>query len=78
MSLDYGEIALIEYNGNSVGYIYEKMRCYREQVSTMADLLKMVGIDYANIGDTNDERRKRGLELAENIREQLGYGPKDD
>lgn len=59
------EIGMLEYKGNSVDYIYGKMTCYRDQVLTMADMLRIIGCDFSSAGNDNIERRTNGLQLAE-------------
>ena len=65
------DLGCMAYKGNSVGYIYDKLGVYREQLMTMVDLLRMVGIDYPNSGKDNNERRYNCLQQAEVIVEKL-------
>ena len=65
------EIAQLCYKGNSVGYIYDKMQCYREQIMTMINMLQIIGIDYGDLGKDNFQRRIKGLQEAEQLREKL-------
>ncbi len=52
------------YHGNSVSYIYGKMCCYREQLFTMVQALRLLGIEYNECGRDNIERRKEVLQRA--------------
>lgn len=71
LAFKQNNISNLTYKGNSVGYIYEKMAVYRDQLLTMADALRMIGIDYSKSGMDNIERRKNTLQMAESIREKL-------
>ena len=68
--MNENEISNLVYRGNSVGYIFDKMQCYREQVSTMVEALRIIGIDYS-VGIDNIERRKYVLQEAEKLAEKI-------
>jgi hypothetical protein len=58
------------FRGNSIGYIYDKMSCYRDQIMTAYDALRMLGCDTSS-ANGNIERRKLILEWAELTAEKL-------
>lgn len=61
------------HRGNSVGYIYDKMACYREQVFTAYDALRMLG--WSDKGTNgNVERRESILAWAARTEESLRRG----
>jgi Lar family restriction alleviation protein len=64
------EIGNLCYKGNSVGYIYDKMTCYRDQVGMAFDALRMLGW---KAGDENGniERRKAIMAWAESKAESI-------
>lgn len=55
------ELANQTYKGNSIGYIYDKMTCYKFQVGTMYKVFEMLGIDYAGSGIDMHERETNSL-----------------
>jgi len=59
------------FAGNSIGYIYDKMHCYKDQVGTMGEIMQTLGHSYSDFGRDNNERRFNGLRWAERIAERL-------
>ena len=59
------------YYGNSIGYIYDKMLCYKDQVGTMGEIMRTLGQPFDALGNDNIERRFNGLRWAEQIAERL-------
>jgi len=58
------ELANQTYEGNSIGYIYDKMTCYRTQVGTMGEMLRIIGVPYGECGDDNNVRSVEGPKAA--------------
>lgn len=63
-------LAAQTYQGNSVGYIYDKMHCYKDAVGTMGNIMQTLGQAFTDFGDDNIERRSNGLRWAERVAEE--------
>lgn len=65
------ELKAQTYHGNSVGYIYDKMLCYKDQVGTMGEIMRTLGQPFESLGNDNIERRRIGLRWAEQVAERI-------
>lgn len=65
------DLAAQVYDGNSIGFIHDKMKCYQTQVGTMAEMLRIMGVDYSECGNDNAERHTEGLKRAKELRRHV-------
>lgn len=65
------EIDNQNYRGNTIGYIYDKMTCYRSQAFSMANALSILGFEYRASGNGNLERENVMLHWAMQTAEKL-------